>query len=149
MNRSDGGAGPRRSLVFLGSLLIVGPSFSEIGWWVAAPLMAATTAALRDIATRKLGAIDSGPSILLWTMLIATAGGFASLPVLGATPVSTESWVLLLGAGAMLALSNRLTIAAFKLASGALSSPRSNTCRSSGRQGLATSCGEKRRGCRK
>ncbi len=110
-------------LGFLGSLLIVGPSFSEIGWWVAAPLMAATTAALRDIATRKLGAIDSGPSILLWTMLIATAGGFASLPVLGTTPVSIGSWVLLLGAGAMLALSNRLTIAAFKLASGAVVAP--------------------------
>ena len=108
---------------FLGSLLIVGPSFGEIGWWVAAPLMAATTAALRDIATRKLGSIDSGPSILLWTMLIATVGGFASLPVLGASPVSNESWLLLLGAGAMLALSNRLTIAAFKLASGAVVAP--------------------------
>lgn len=108
---------------FLGSLLIVGPSFEAIGWWVAAPLMAATTAALRDIATRKLGAIDSGPSILLWTMIIATVGGFASLPVLGASPVSNEGWLLLLGAAAMLALSNRLTIAAFKLASGAVVAP--------------------------
>lgn len=108
---------------FLGSLLIVGPSFDEIGWWVATPLIAATTAALRDIATRKLGAIDSGPSILLWTMLIATISGFASLPILGASPVSNEAWLLLLGAGAMLALSNRLTIAAFKLASGAVVAP--------------------------
>jgi drug/metabolite transporter (DMT)-like permease len=108
---------------FLGSLLIVGPSFSEIGWWVLAPLMAATTAAMRDIATRKLGAIDSGPSILLWTMVIATVGGFASLPVLGASPVSIEGWLLLFGAAAMLALSNRLTIAAFKLASGAVVAP--------------------------
>lgn len=108
---------------FLGSLLIVGPSFEAIGLWVLAPLAAATTAALRDIATRKLGAIDNGPSILFWTMLVATVGGFASLPVLGASHLSNEAWMLLLGAAAMLALSNRLTIAAFKLASGAVVAP--------------------------
>lgn len=108
---------------FLGSLLIVGPSFGEIGWWVAAPLIAAVTAALRDISTRTMGIIDTGPSILLWTMVIATVGGFASLPVLGASPVSNEAWLLLFGSAAMLALSNRLTIAAFKLASGAVVAP--------------------------
>lgn len=108
---------------FMGSLLIVGPSFGEIGWWVLAPLIAATTAALRDISTRTLGAIDTGPSILLWTMVIATIGGFASLPVLGASSVSNEAWLLFIGSAAMLALSNRLTIAAFKLASGAVVAP--------------------------
>jgi drug/metabolite transporter (DMT)-like permease len=108
---------------FVGSLLIVGPSFDAIGLWVLAPLAAAVSAALRDIATRKLGAIDTGPSILLWTMLVAAVGGFASLPILGASPVSNEAWVLLVAAAAMLALSNRLTIAAYKLASGAVVAP--------------------------
>lgn len=108
---------------FCGALIIVGPSFDEIGLWVLAPLGAAACSALRDIVTRPLGRIDSGPAILFWTMMVATLGGFASLPVLGASPVSGEAWALLLAASAMLALSNRLTIAAFKLASGAVVAP--------------------------
>mgnify|MGYP002628921561 CR=1 FL=1 len=108
---------------FAGGLIIVGPSFDAIGWWVLAPLGAATTAALRDIATRKLGSIDPGPSILFWTMLVATLGGFASLPVLGMSPMTDTAWLLILASAAMLALSNRLTIAAFKLASGSVVAP--------------------------
>ena len=108
---------------FAGALVIVGPSFGEIGWWVLAPLGAATSAALRDIVTRPLGRIDAGPSILFWTMLTATVGGFLSLPVLGATPLDDTTIALLVGAAAMLSLSNRLTIAAFKLASGAVVAP--------------------------
>lgn len=108
---------------FGGVLIIVGPSFDEVGLWVLAPLCAAVTAAMRDIVTRPLGKIDAGPSILFWTMVVATIGGFASLPVLGASPMSQESWLLLLGSAAMLAVSNRLTIAAFKLAPGSVVAP--------------------------
>lgn len=108
---------------FAGALIIVGPSFDAIGPWVLAPLGAAATAALRDIATRPLGRIDTGPAILVWTMVVATLGGFASLPVLGATPLTTNAWLLLASAAGMIAISNRLTIAAFKLASGSIVAP--------------------------
>lgn len=108
---------------FGGAMIVVGPSFSEVGYWVLAPLGAAMTAACRDIATRPLSRIDSGPSILVWTMVVGAIGGFASLPVLGATPLTWTTVGLLFVASAMLALSNRLTIAAFKLASGAVVAP--------------------------
>lgn len=108
---------------FIGALIIVGPSFDAVGYWVMAPLAAAFFAALRDIVTRPLGRVETGPAILFWTMVVATAGGFASLPVLGASPIAPESWALLVGAAAMLALSNRLTIAAFKLAPGSVVAP--------------------------
>lgn len=108
---------------FGGALLIVGPSFQAIGVWVLAPLAAAFFAALRDIATRSIGKQETGPAILFWTMLIATVAGFASLPVLGATPLNGEAWMLLAAAAVMSALSHRLTIAAFKLASGAVVAP--------------------------
>lgn len=108
---------------FSGALLIVGPSFDAIGLWVLAPLGAAATAAARDIVTRRLGQVDNGPAILVWTMVIAMLGGFASMPFLGATPMSREAWLLMLAAAGMLAVSNRLTIAAFKFASGAIVAP--------------------------
>ncbi len=108
---------------FLGAMIIVGPSFKEVGWVVLAPLGAAFFAALRDISTRSLSRIDGGPAILFWTMFIAMLGGFCSLPLMGATPVPAEAWLLLLAASAMLAASNRLTIAAFKFASGAIVAP--------------------------
>ncbi len=108
---------------FAGALLIAGPSFEAIGLWALAPLGAAAFAALRDIVTRRLGAIDTGPAILFWTMLLGALGGFASFPFLGASPMTPAAWMLMLAAAAMLALSNRLTIAAFKLASGAVVAP--------------------------
>ena len=108
---------------FGGVIIIVGPSFDEVGLWVLAPICAAMTAALRDIVTRPLGKIDPGPSILFWTMVVATVGGLTSLPVLGASHMSQESWLLILGSAAMLAVSNRLTIAAFKLAPGSVVAP--------------------------
>lgn len=108
---------------FSGAILIVGPSFDAIGIWVLAPLAAAATAAARDIVTRRLGQVDNGPAILVWTMVIGMLGGFATMPFLGATPMSQESWLLMLAAAGMLAVSNRLTIAAFKFASGAVVAP--------------------------
>lgn len=108
---------------FAGALLIAGPSFTAIGVWALAPLGAAVLAALRDIVTRRLGAVDAGPAILFWTMLLGALGGFASMPFLGATPITGEAWALLLAGAAMLAVSNRLTIAAFILASGAIVAP--------------------------
>jgi len=108
---------------FVGAMVIVGPSFGDIGFWVLAPLGAATAAALRDIVTRPLTRIDSGPSILFWSMMASTVGGFASLPLLGATPLDATAIWLLVAAAGMLALSHRLTIAAFKLASGAIVAP--------------------------
>lgn len=108
---------------FCGAVIVVGPSFDEVGIWVLAPIGAAACAALRDIATRPLGRIDAGVSIMFWTMLLTAAAGLSSLPVMGASPVSPLAWGLLLGAAAMLALSNRLTIAAFKLASPSIVAP--------------------------
>ncbi|MHA1107787.1 MAG: DMT family transporter [Alphaproteobacteria bacterium] len=108
---------------FGGAILIVGPSFDTIGIWALAPLGAALASALRDIVSRSLSAHDSGPSILFWTMIVSISGGFASLPILGMSVPSVESWVLLAATAVLITLAYRLNIAAFKLASGAIVAP--------------------------
>ncbi|MCB1549389.1 MAG: DMT family transporter [Hyphomicrobiaceae bacterium] len=108
---------------FVGAIVIVGPSFQTVGYWALAPLGAALASAVRDLVTRKLGSIDPGISILFWTMVLATVAGFASLPVLGAREPTPFLWLLLAVAAVLLTFSNRLIIAAFKYASGAVMAP--------------------------
>ncbi len=108
---------------FAGVLLIVGPNFDTVGLWALVPLGAAVFCALRDVSTRRLGPVESGPTILFWTMILAAIGGFASMPLMGASMPSPTVWGLLLAAAAMLTLSYRLNIASFKLASGAIVAP--------------------------
>ncbi len=108
---------------FAGVLILVGPSFDAVGLWALAPLGAAFSTAFRDIATRTLGAHDPGPSILFWTMCLGAAGGFASMPVFGATVPDAGTWALLILSALLLTLAYRLGIAAFKLASGAVVAP--------------------------
>ncbi len=103
--------------------LIVGPSFETVGLGALVPLGATVFCALRDISTRKLGPVESGPNILFWTMVLATLGGFASMPLMGASMPSSTVWVLLFVAAAMLMLSHHLNIASFKLASGVIVVP--------------------------
>ena len=108
---------------FAGALLIAGPSFDTIGMWALTPVAAALASALSDIATRRLGRIDTGPSILFWTLVVATLGGFASVPVFGWSTPSPTEWALLLAAAVLLLLAYRLNIAAYTLASGAIVAP--------------------------
>ena len=110
---------------FAGAILIVGPSFDAIGVWALAPLGAAISTSLRDITTRKLGTVDTGPSILFWSLVVAAIGGYASFPVMGASMPRPTVWVLLVIAAVMVTLSYRLIIAAFKFASGAVVAPLS------------------------
>ncbi|MGE0204707.1 MAG: DMT family transporter [Hyphomicrobiaceae bacterium] len=108
---------------FVGVMVIVGPSFDHVGYWALVPLGAAVASAVRDLVTRRLGSIDPGISILFWSMALATAAGFATLPVVGASKPSLPLWGLLVIGAALLTFSNRLIIAAFACASGAITAP--------------------------
>lgn len=108
---------------FGGAILIVGPGFESVGLWALAPLGAALASALRDIVTRRLGARDTGPSILFWTIIISLIGGLLSLPVLGMATPSAAGWGWLAATALLIVLAYRLNIAAFTLASGAIVAP--------------------------
>ena len=108
---------------FGGAILIVGPGFESVGLWALAPLGGALASALRDIVTRRLGARDTGPSILFWTVLISLIGGLFSLPFLGASAPSAANWGWLAATALLIVLAYRLNIAAFTLASGAIVAP--------------------------
>jgi drug/metabolite transporter (DMT)-like permease len=56
-------------------------------------------------------------------MIIGAAGGFASFPAMGASMPSATVWGLLLACAVLLTLAFRLSIAAYKLASGAIVAP--------------------------
>lgn len=108
---------------FAGALMIAGPGFDTIGIWALTPIAAALASALTDISTRRLGKIDTGPSILFWTLAVAAVGGFASLPVLGMSAPNPTEWALLAATAVLLLLAYRLNIAAYTLASGAIVAP--------------------------
>ncbi len=108
---------------FGGALLIVGPSFDAVGMWALAPIGAALASALRDIISRRLGARDTGPSILFWTMVVSMAGGMTTLPFLGASTPTPAVWGLIAATALLIALAYRLNIAAFTVASGAIVAP--------------------------
>ena len=108
---------------FGGALLIVGPSFDSVGLWALAPIGAALASALRDIISRRLGARDTGPSILFWTMIVSMAGGMTTLPFLGISAPDPAVWGLIAATALLIALAYRLNIAAFTVASGAIVAP--------------------------
>ncbi len=108
---------------FVGAMLIVGPGFETVGIYALAPIGAALASALRDITTRVASRHDTGPSVLFWTMTVGCAGGFATFPAMGASLPSASTWGLLLICAILIALAFRLTIAAYKFASGAIVAP--------------------------
>ena len=108
---------------FGGALLIVGPSFDAVGIWALAPIGAALASAFRDILSRRLGARDTGPSILFWTMIVSIAGGFATLPWLGMSTPTPAVWTMLAATALLITVAYRLNIAAFTVASGAIVAP--------------------------
>ncbi|MFT6582854.1 MAG: DMT family transporter [Alphaproteobacteria bacterium] len=65
---------------FLGILLIARPSGSAFQWVALFPLAAALSGALRDIASRKMTALESSTSILLTSSLIAMVGSLPAAP---------------------------------------------------------------------
>ena len=108
---------------FVGALIIVGPSFETIGISALTPVGAALASALRDISTRVVSRHDSGPSVLFWTMAVGSLGGFATFPAMGASLPAPSTWILLLVCAILLTVAFRLSIAAYKLASGAIVAP--------------------------
>ncbi len=108
---------------FVGVLAITRPGFEGgAGIAVLIPLAAAMFAALRDIVTRRLGGQDHATTVMLYTMLVATAGGAASLPF-GATWPSLLSHAWLVAAAVLLTASHWFTIRALHLAEAGLVAP--------------------------
>lgn len=108
---------------FLGVLLITEPGAAPLTWVIALPLVAAFTAALRDVASRQLGGIDPPTTTLFWNMLANAIGGAMTLPFFGFTMPSLESWVLLVISAVMVVIAMWLIVVAFQLATGSVVGP--------------------------
>jgi drug/metabolite transporter (DMT)-like permease len=108
---------------FFGVLLITEPGQAPLSWNILIPLMAAFTAALRDITTRKLGGFDPPTTTLFWSMAAAMAAGLVAVPWLGLSWPAPGTWFLFLAASLLVVAAMWLIILAFQLASGSTIAP--------------------------
>lgn len=108
---------------FCGVLLITEPGAAPLSWVIAIPLLAALTAAFRDIASRQLGGVDPPTTTLFWNMLAYSIGGAMILPFFGLTWPSAESWALLIISAVMVVIAMWLIVMAFQLATGSVVAP--------------------------
>ncbi|WBU56779.1 DMT family transporter [Paracoccus sediminicola] len=128
--------GPRRYVAvavgMIGTLIILRPNFSEFGWVVALPLIAALAFAFNMIVTRKatrhssplsfqIGASLFGASALVAISLLQPAEAVGPLAALSAAP----GWVLigLVASGALAALSFLTLTYAFAQAEASVLAP--------------------------
>jgi drug/metabolite transporter (DMT)-like permease len=107
---------------FGGVLLMTRPGEGGVALIILLPLTAALLAALRDIATRQLGGLDSATTVLFWTMVVAVIGGALTLPFGTRWPTAFD-WLLFASSGILVTLSHWLTIKALHFASGAIVGP--------------------------
>lgn len=109
---------------FCGVLLIVRPggaSFEPL--MLVFPLLAALTAALRDILTRKLAPYDSPTTVLLYAQVSAIAAGCLAMPYFGTLPPTLGDVWLFVGSALLMTASQWLTIKALHLAPAAKVTP--------------------------
>lgn len=108
---------------FAAVLLVMQPGFGDLSFFVLFPLAAAVFFALFQLFTRRLGAAGELPSTTLaWTLAI---GGLVATPVAALTwePVDGETWLLMIGLGAVFGVAQTLMIRAFAHAPAAVLTP--------------------------
>ncbi|MCA8929162.1 MAG: DMT family transporter [Alphaproteobacteria bacterium] len=108
---------------FGGVLLITEPGQAPLTWVIVLPLMAALTAAFRDIASRQLAGVDPPTTTLFWNMIANAIGGALTLPFFGFTWPAPDHWLLFGLSAVMVVIAMWLIVAAFQLASGAAIAP--------------------------
>jgi drug/metabolite transporter (DMT)-like permease len=109
--------GPRRVIAcavgFAGALLIVRPGFEDRHWAYLLPLVAALTAALYGILTRRLGRSERATTSLFYMALIGGLLSSAVVPFHWRTP-DAGGWLLLAATGVLAAVSHLLLIQAYR-----------------------------------
>ena len=116
---------------FCGTLMVVQPSFAEVGWPALLPLGVAVVFAFFMLITRQLakeiGAIDLqavsgliGTAILLMALGLGTAFGWSALSL---HPVTSWELVLLVGTGILGTLAHLLMTMSLKFAPAATLAP--------------------------
>ncbi|MEM6665929.1 MAG: DMT family transporter [Pseudomonadota bacterium] len=107
---------------FLGALLIIQPTFAEVGWAVVLPLIAAFCFALYLIITRQAAAHDpgltmqftSGVAGTLFMTALLLISQIVPLPGLQPSMPDVNAWLLLATIGAIATVGHLMVVAAAK-----------------------------------
>ena len=109
---------------FAGALIVVRPSFEELGWVAALPLVTACTFAVYLLLTRKLAQGEDPIAMQAWAGLfgmlflacVLVAGEGSGSAVFDPTWPDARGWALMLGVGVMATISHVFLVFAFRFA---------------------------------
>jgi len=111
--------GPRRwaavAIGFVGVLIIIRPGGAGFHWAMLLSVVCALSAALYQVATRKVGGSDLALTSLIYVAISGTAGALPFVPIGWVTP-AWWVWLLLLAAAAYGSIGHFLLIQAHRLA---------------------------------
>jgi drug/metabolite transporter (DMT)-like permease len=102
------------ALGLAGTILIVKPYGALFSWGSLVPIAAALALAVQDIATRRAHDSESSMSLLFMSVVVATLGGLALLPLRGHGAPSGPALGLIALAAAMSSLAHLATIASLR-----------------------------------
>jgi len=110
-------------LGFVGVVLILQPEHGVWEWMLLLPLLAAVFIAMRDVMTRKIGAVDDPTTILFYTVSVSVLFGAIWMLVFGWSWPSPSAWAVFAGLGLLNGVAHFATIKAFTLARAATLMP--------------------------
>ena len=110
-------------LGFIGVVLILQPEHGVWEWVLILPLLAAVFIAMRDVLTRKLGAVDDPTTILFYTVTVSVLVGALWMIAFGARWPTPAAWWVFAGMGLLNGVAHFATIKAFTLARAATLMP--------------------------
>jgi len=110
-------------LGFVGVVLILQPKHGAWEWVLLLPLLAAVFIAMRDVMTRKIGAVDDPTTILFYTVSVSVLFGAIWMLAFGWSWPSPSAWAVFAGLGLLNGVAHFATIKAFTLARAATLMP--------------------------
>lgn len=108
---------------FVGVVIILRPGTDSFQWFALLPLAAAGFVAVRDILTRRLGAVDGTTVILFYTVTVSVIAGAMSFPIAGVHWPTMGQWGIFAAMGLLNGVAHYMTIRAFSLAQAATLAP--------------------------
>lgn len=116
---------------FLGALIVIRPTFTEVGWAVLYPVGTALCFSFYILLTRKLVAADdpirlqffAGFFGLLVMSVAIWIGTGSDFPILRATWPDSNQWLMLAALGLIATIGHLLVVFAFRMASVAVLAP--------------------------
>lgn len=107
---------------FAGVIVMIQPDADGFNSWVIFAVLAAVSAASRDIITRRLGTADSAVTVMFYTSLLALIAGAVTLPF-GTHLPDLQQWGLFMLGGVLVTFAHLLVVMAFQLTEGVIVSP--------------------------